>query len=123
MLEQIKKVVANGNQSGVVNSKIAVFKVYKTKNVVENLAFSVNTEDMAAVYNILPLYWLIEHPKKGLYRVGNYLETKIYPWKAVVVEGTKEEPTDTEYPYLYKYLVIANWPDNVASPESTERVI
>lgn len=117
MLEQIKKVVANGNQSGVVNSKIAVFK---KKAVIANITFDVDAEDKTALFNILPLYWLVEHPENGIHRVGNCPETTIDAQGAVVIEGTKEAGLSTED----CYLVIANWPDNMAITTSgIERVI
>ena len=118
MLEQIKKVVANGNQSGVVNSKIAVFK---KKAVVEKLSFKVDIEDKAALYNILPLYWLIEHPENGIIRrTGNCPRTDVYEGGSVEVEGTQEEALTGED----CYLVIANWPDNATIiTDDIERVI
>ena len=118
MLEQIKKVIANGNQSGVVNSKIAVFK--KTA-VVEKLSFKVDIEDKAALYNILPLYWLVADSEDGIiFRVGNCPATTVYETGHVDIEGTQEEVLEKEA----CYLVIANWPDNATLiTDDVERVI
>lgn len=79
-----------------------------------------DAEDKAALFNILPLYWLIEHPENGIYRVGNCPETTINAQGTVVIEGTKEETLSVED----CYLVIANWPDNMAiTTGGIERVI
>lgn len=116
MLEQIKKVVANGNQSGVVNSKIAVFK---KAAVTENITFEVDAEDKTALFNILPLYWLIENSENGISRVGNCPATTVSAAGSVEIAGTNAELTTEDC-----YLVIANWPDNMAITTSgIERVI
>lgn len=120
MLEQIKKVVANGNQSGVVNSKIAVFKM-KAKQITYT-TFWVEAEDPTALFNILPLYWLVEHPTDGFLRLGNCSETIVKQGAdgnvQVEIKGTTDNPLDD----WDCYLVIANWPDNAATTD-IERVI
>lgn len=125
-IEQIKKIVANGNQSGVVNSKIAVFK---GKAKIDNTVFDVEAEDKTALYNILPLYWLVEHPTRGLIRLGNCSGT-VVAGGHVYIEVTRDmEDQDLGDIDKYDgYLVIANWPDNMAIttyglPDDFERVI